>query len=77
MPLHSGETTWRLTTEGKMKFVLAAIWTKTTSSKGESQAVSLCSHELLNPMELFMIMSPTCLFGTILLCWSISAGEGV
>lgn len=73
MPLYLGETTWKLTTEEKMKFVLAALWTKTKSSRGKSQAVSLCSPELLNPLttvELFMIMSPNSLLGTILLCWS-------
>lgn len=73
VPLYLGETTWKLTTEEKMKFVLAALWTKTKSSRGKSQAVSLCSPELLNPLttvELFMIMSPNSLLGTILLCWS-------
>lgn len=46
-----------------MKFVLAALWTKSKRSRGESQAVSLGSPELLNPLttvDLFMIMSFTC-----------------
>lgn len=80
MPFYSGGTAWKLTTEEKMKCVLAALWTKTKSSRGESQAVSLCSPQLLNPLttvDLFRIMPSTCLLGTILLCWSISAGEGV
>lgn len=35
------EKTWKLTIQAKMKFVLAAIWTQTKSSRGESEAVSL------------------------------------
>lgn len=35
------ETTWKLTKQAKMKFVLAAVWTETKSSRGESVAVSL------------------------------------
>lgn len=34
------EKTWKMTIIAKMKFVLAAVWTKTKSSRGESDSLT-------------------------------------